>query len=72
VTRTSFPSLAAFANALGLALALVDLDFLDPGVWVFDLEVGGVGDVIDACDDDPLANARDCSAVKATDSAVVR
>jgi predicted nucleic acid-binding Zn ribbon protein len=50
----------------------VDLDFLDPGVRVFDLEVGGVGDVIDASDDDPLTTARDCSAVRATVSAGMR
>jgi hypothetical protein len=67
VASTSFLSFAAFTDALGLALALTDLDFFDPGVWVLDLEAVevDVGDVIDASDDD-LLRARDCSAVTAT------
>jgi hypothetical protein len=66
--------LPGFAEALGESLALLDLDFFDPGV--FDnlevVEVGN-GDVIDRnVDDDPLSRARDCSTGRATVSVETR
>jgi hypothetical protein len=65
--------LPVFADALGESLALLDLDFFDPGV-LDNLEVVevGNGDVIDRNDDDPLAKSRDCSTGRATVSVETR